>query len=99
MPAVILNGYNSTGHACFPPTNVNATQIKTVKINGVVPAVIGDTYTPHTCGKVTHAGAARALIRGSNNVYIENIPACRIGDPISCGDFAGQGSVNVFAGG
>lgn len=99
MSAVVLFSYNSTGHGCFPPTNVITNIVGSVKINGISISVVGDRYSPHSCGKTVHSGDSRALIQGSGSVFAGGLNVCRIGDPIACGDHAGQGSVNVFAGG
>ena len=91
MTAIVLLGDLSTGHGCFPPTPLVATQVQTVKIAGRSPAVVGDSYAAHTCSGDTHQQNQRILIGGSSTFFIEGKRVCRTGDPISCGDFAGPG--------
>ena len=54
----------------------------------------GDAWTPH--GVPLHG---RVTVGGSPNVYVNGKKVARIGDLISCGDIAGQGSTNVFCNG
>lgn len=99
MSAIVLLSHNSTGHGCFAPTTLVSTSVNNVRINGTSLAVVGDQYSSHRCGKVTHAGGARGLASGSGSVFAGGKAICRVGDSIVCGDYAGQGSQNVFAGG
>jgi hypothetical protein len=98
MPAQATLGSASTGHACFPPTSIVSGCASTVFVNGKPAAVIGAQCTPHTCGRVTHAGGQRKVVSGSGTVFFNGKPAVRVGDSIADGDAIGQGSGNVFAG-
>lgn len=98
MSGIIRYGDYSAGHDCYPPTPCLPTTIKRIKVNGKVPAVIGDEYEEHTCDEDIHAGADRKLIMGSTTVFFEGIGVCRIDDSIACGDSAAQGSSDVLAG-
>ena len=51
----------------------------------------GDQHCSPNC----HSGVS---VEGSSTVYINNRQAMRVGDPISCGDFAMTGSDDVFIG-
>lgn len=95
----------STGHTVgvcsWIPTFLNAEKAGQVYANNLRVAVVGDMYVDHIgvpC-KVWHKDMLRALASGSSSVYANGIPVCRIRDPITCGDFAAQGSRNVFVGG
>ena len=98
MPSQAVLGSRSTGHGCFAPTTLISGCASTVFVNGKPAAIVGAQFTPHVCGKVTHAAAARRVLSGSSKVFINGKPAVRIGDPIACGDTVGQGSGNVFVG-
>ena len=95
MPAVVLDGYLSTGHGCFPPTAITATSTKTY-VNGIKVALDGDKHQPHSCGLSTHAMDIRNGISGAGKTTIEGKKPLRIGDTIGCGDTQGQGSSNTF---
>jgi uncharacterized Zn-binding protein involved in type VI secretion len=98
MPAQAFLGSKSTGHGCFPPTNLVSGCSSDVFINGKPAALVGAEFAPHTCGRETHAGSLRRVTSGSTKVFINGKPAVRIGDPVACGDAVGQGSGNVFVG-
>lgn len=96
MPAIALEGQNSTGHLCYPPTNaVGAYSTKTF-INGKAIQLLGLTfYSDHNCGDSVHTN--RVTVEGSSKTFVEGVSVCRIGDQISCGDTVGQGSENSFS--
>lgn len=95
MPAVTRLGDRSTGHSCFPPRpNIEASS--DVFINGIASHRQGDAWDVHCCGDSCHDGN---LSSGSSTVFVNGKAKCRIGDPVSCGDYSGQGSSNVFCGG
>ncbi len=95
MPAVVLDGYLSTGHGCFPPTAISASSSKTY-VNGIKVALNGDKHSSHSCGNTTHPTSSRNGISGAAKTTIEGKPPLRIGDSIGCGDAEGQGSSNTF---
>lgn len=95
MPAVVRRGDACTGHGCFPGRpNTNASP--NVFVNGIGAHRQGDAWGFHKCGKKGHQGA---LASGSSTVFVNGRPLGRIGDPVSCGSAAANGSGNVFAGG
>ncbi len=98
MPAVIRLGDMSTGHGCFPPTNLVQTPVSKTFINGILAGVVsGDCqHTAHTCGTTTHPQNTRNPSSGASKTFIEGFPAARIGDNIACGDACGEGSPNTF---
>lgn len=98
MPAISTLGDTSAGHGCFPPTPAISGCSSTVFVNGKPIVLLGAQFAPHTCGRVTHAGALRQVIAGSGTVIVEGKPLARIGDGIADGDAIGVGSGNVFAG-
>ena len=94
MPAVVRLGDEGTGHDCYPP-RVNDDASTNVFVNGRGVHREQDHWVEHTCGDNTHDGV---LQTGSSTVFVNGRPAARIGDPISCGSVAAQGSSNVFFG-
>ena len=80
----------STGH-CYDPRPCT-TGSPNVFINGIPATTAGDYYPIHCCGASCHDGVALS----TSNVFINNKPMHRSGDPISCGDTAFHGSPNVF---
>ena len=95
MPAVVLDGYLSTGHGCFPPTAVSATSSKTY-VTGILVALDQDKYATHSCGTTVHPSGSRPGISGAAKTYIEGKKPLRIADDIGCGDACGQGARNTF---
>lgn len=96
MPAVVRIGDNSTGHGCYPAMSAT-TGSNNVFVNGIAVVRVGDYWNSHACPATPpHDGTASA---GSSSVFVNRRAIMRVGDAISCGDTAGQGSENVFAGG
>lgn len=99
MAAASRLGDLSSGHGCFNPTAcVEVTASKTF-INGILAQTVGSKFASHRCGKTTHPIFSRLSQGGSSKVFIEGLPAIRIGDSIACGDTVGQGSPNTQFGG
>lgn len=98
MPAVVRLGDTSTGHGCFPPTNLVTTAATKSYINGILVGLQDEAsqFSTHTCGNSTHPQNGRFISSGSTKSFIEGKPVARIGDNISCGDACGQGSHNSF---
>lgn len=97
MGAFTRIGDNSTGHDCFPPTQLVYTPVTRTFCNGKLVAVVGAQYASHTCGTTTHPQSpARTIVGGSSKTFIEGFPMARIGDPIACGDRVAQGSEDSF---
>lgn len=63
----------------------------TVFVNGILASVNGSPVVSHP---VFHTGVTTA--NGSSNVFINNIPVNRTGDPDTCGHTRAAGSPNVF---
>lgn len=86
----------NTGHGCFPPVLASKGS-PDVRINEKPAHRFSDPYFPHGCGKCSpHVGFGS---EGSSKVYINGKPVRRIGDGVSCGASAKDGSDNVFIGG
>ena len=94
----------STGHipptggpSCWQPVPPKAVFNTTVKVNGALVIVEGDPYNlivpEHNCGSNKHPPGVAI---GTGTVFIGGRRIIGSGDPISCGDFAGNGSQNVF---
>ena len=98
MTAITRDGVDySEGHCYSPrPTDTSGQPRGTVFVNSILATVIGAHYPTHCCGVPCHDGYASA---GSLTVFVEGISVHRIEDAISCGDYSGAGSPDVFAGG
>ena len=98
MPAVSRLGDMSTGHGCFPPTDMVLTPVTKTFFNGIISGVKDSAcqFTTHSCGIVTHPQAERFVSSGAAKTFIEGIAAARIGDDIACGDTIAEGSTNSF---
>lgn len=89
---IVRLGDKSTGHGAWGP-NVPVKASTNVFVNGIGAVRLGDDYAPHK-GPSTHPEKA---LSGAT-VFVNGKPVHRTGDPCSCGDTAGMGSANVFAG-
>ena len=58
----------------------------------------GDPYAPHACPTCPAPVHPRSLSAGSGSVYVNGIPAGRVGDSISCGGAADAGASDVSFG-
>lgn len=95
MPAAHRYQDWGTGHGCWPARkNVQGSGDVFVNTKGWHRE--GDTWPTHCCpGPSCHASNMKA---GSKSVYVNNLEAARVGDPVLCGSNAATGSGNVFAG-
>lgn len=84
----------STGHGCYPPRPC-ITGSDNVLINNRKAMRVTDKFASHCC-VTCHPGQ---LSSGSSTVFINSLPAGRIGDRVSCGDFVMTGSNDVLIGG
>lgn len=91
-------GEMGSSHAChFPPTpSIEASP--DVNIEGIPAVRQGDAYAPHACPTCPAPSHPRSLSGGSGTVFINGRPAGRVGDAISCGGVAEEGSSTVFIG-
>ncbi len=88
-----------SGHAChFPPTPSIAAS-PDVSVDGLPVVRQGDAYAPHACPTCPAPPHPRMLAGGSSTVFINGLPAGRVGDPLSCGGAADKGSSSVSIGG
>lgn len=84
----------TTGHQCYSPS-VGTNSAKTVFADGLPVHVIGNTFTPHTCGSDTHPDV---LVGGAAKVVVEGIPVSRLGDALAPGGaLMAEASWTVFA--
>lgn len=89
-------GDNCTGHdACAPQPLVTASD--NVLINGLGTGRVTDLYASHGC--IVHGAHQDSINNGSGTVFINGLPAARIGDAVSIGGEVAQGSPNVIIGG
>lgn len=98
MPAVVRLGDLSTGHACYPPTQLVQTAATKSYINGKLVGLQDpqSQFASHVCGRVTHPQNQRTIVGGASKSFIEGKAIARIGDDISCGDACAEGSPNTF---
>lgn len=98
MPAVVRLGDMSTGHACYPPTQLVKTTATKSYINGKLVGLKDpqSQFATHVCGNTVHPQSQRYIIGGATKSFIEGKPIARIGDDISCGDACAQGSNDSF---
>ena len=98
MPAAARKTDMSTGHGCFPPTQMVLTPVTKTYFNDLLAGVLDSQcqFETHSCGVVTHPQNERTVSSGAGKTYIEGKNAARIGDAISCGDAIAQGSANSF---
>jgi len=91
---IIRLGDKSIGH---PPWGPNAPIVSStdVFVNSIGVVRLGDDYAVHSNGPSPHPEKA---LSNSSTVYVNGKLVQRTGDPCSCGDTAGPGSQNVFAG-
>lgn len=92
MPGAVRLGDKTTGHSCWPPTQLATASSDTI-INGIGSVRISDNIIPHCCPAGCHGGIQSS---GSSNVNVNGNPIARIGDNISCGDMNAEGSSNVI---
>ena len=84
------------------------TPVTTVFIQGVQSLKVGDVFEDHVDTKypfdpLIHSGLVPTdksiptfISTGSSKVFINGIPAARMGDPLSCGALIPAGSEKVF---
>lgn len=91
MPSAVRLGDRTTGHGCWPPTQL-ASASSNVIINGIGAVRLGDNIVPHCCVSC-HDGVQSSA---SPNVIVNGNVIARVGDNISCGDSNAEGSPNVI---
>lgn len=85
----------STGHGCFAPV-VPVTASIDVYVDQIAAVRMSDAYQVHCCPKKgCHAPIVRS---GSRTVFDNMLQACRITDPMTCGDRALSGSISTLTG-
>lgn len=94
MSAVMREGDLSVGHDGWPP-RPSIQRSSNVFINGIPCVRVTDSYDIHCKIRECHGGKASG---GSSTVFVNGLAIHRTGDAIDCGDTAGTGSPNVFAG-
>lgn len=96
MPAATRKGDCCTGHdACLPVPLEEHSQ--NVNINKRGAGRVGDHYLSHGC--TTHAVHQDVVAAGSSTVFINGIPAARVGDSVFVGGLVRDGSRDVRIGG
>mgnify|MGYP006277978817 CR=1 FL=1 len=94
MPGLVRLGDYCSGHDGYPPRpGIEASN--NVFINGRGVHRRGDRWDTHCNSHNCHGGY---LMEGSSTIFINGIPAGQVGDRISCGSTASNGSGNVFGG-
>ena len=82
-----------TGHSCYPP-RPSITGSPDVFTNNLNQMRLTDLYAVHCCSGC-HGGY---LAAGSGSVFVNNLPAGREGDAVSCGGAASNHSPDVDIG-
>lgn len=97
MPSATRKGDCCSGHDSCPPRPL-AEGSANVFFNGKPAARAAlDQYAVHGCKD--HPTHSAVIEGGSSNVFINGFPAARVGDSVSCGGQAQEGSKNIFIGG
>jgi uncharacterized Zn-binding protein involved in type VI secretion len=68
-------------------------------LQGCSKTFIGNLAAAHVTHEVIHKGVTVFIAQGSGSVNIENQPAARLGDMVSCGDPISSGCTSVHIGG
>lgn len=90
--AIRLGVDASMGHGCFAP--VVAVAGSSDVFHNMIPSVrLTDPYAVHCCGPVCHSGV---VSMSSQSVFINQLSQHMSSDMISCGDIAGNGSMDTF---
>ena len=84
----------ASGHGCFPP-HKPVMASSTVYCDNQPVVRRGDLYEPHCC---PNNGCHIGLANGVSTVFIENMPAQKVGDMVGCGSMMVQGSPTVYIG-
>lgn len=96
MPAVIKIISASTDDPCGAPPRVPAASSPNVYAENQLVVRKDDAYSDHACPlSPPHSATASA---GSATVFVNNKPAHRNGDEISCGSTGANGAATVFIG-
>ncbi len=96
MPYATRLNDDCTGHdACGARPLVTSSE--NVFINSKGAGRQSDLYASHGC--VVHSTHQDEISGGSSTVFINGLPAARIGDSVSIGGNVAQGSPDVFIGG
>lgn len=88
----------SSGHSCFPPAPI-MNGSSNVKINGKEAARQGDKVKEHACPLTSSHGSVIINPGCSTTVFINGMPAARVGSQCSCPQTIITGSGNVMIGG
>ena len=98
MPNAFRQGDATTGHPCHVPPTVAQKGSPDVKTNGRDQMRVTDPCVAHACP--AHIPPHPPIMtKGSSTVFVNNLPACRIGDLANCSDKAAAGSPDVYIGG
>lgn len=82
----------TTGHGKFPPTQ-SAGGDSTLTIDGHPVLLVGQTFLPHTDGKVTHTPV---LVEGSDLLTINGVQIGLVGSALDCGDSIASSASNLL---
>lgn len=96
MPSATLAS-KTTGHACWPSTTI-CQACSTVIVQGLPAACVSHAAIPHTCITLPFPTHGLVVASASGSVIIENLPAARVGDSMSCGDLIASGVTTVITG-
>lgn len=94
MPKIALEGFYSTGHDGWPPTQSIGPYTETAFIGGKRIQLRGYTkYAAHTNpALVTHTENQRYVVDpGDSTFFFEGVPMAMVGDQLADGDFIADG--------
>lgn len=96
MPTATLSS-PTTGHGCWPSTII-CQSCRTVIAQGLPVACLSHAAIPHTCIVLPFPTHGLVVGKGSGTVIVENLPAARVGDSMTCGDLIASGAPTVITG-
>lgn len=94
LQATRLGDQNTGCNDCGPAPLISGSL--NVNINGLGAGRQTDIYEPHNC--IEHDTLNDSIKQGSSSVFINGLPAARVGDAVILDGMVAQGSPNVFIG-
>lgn len=94
--AIRLGVDPSIGHGCFGPT-VAVTASIDIYVDQIAAVRLTDMYAPHCCPPPVGCHVP-SVARGSRTTYYNMLARHKQGDPLTCGDTSGIGSLTTFTG-
>lgn len=97
MPGLTYKGAMSKGQDGGSPTPLTAkVQCSKSYVGGKLIGTVGDQFTAHVVGLVTHDPSLREIASGASKTYFEGKLAARINDPLKDGDAVAEGNAKTI---